>query len=313
MKVSVVIPCYNVAPYLQRCLDHVFSQTYRDLEVICVNDGSRDDTLAVLRILETKSPFPFHIIDQPNQGAPAARNAGLAVATGSYVQFLDADDVILPEKIGHQFRMAQDFGHPDLIIGSSRTVSPSGALLAETIQRTGARDPWMDLMANHLNVTSTLLWRREAVIAVGGWDVSLGSSQEYDLMFRMQQRRVSVVFDEQVLTEIHKRSGSITLTNQGSNWIRFVQLRARILEHVRRTLPDADLKPYVQVLFDSIRVLYPLDPNAAVRLHEELIPADFTPTTSPATRPGYLVMHRLLGFRWANRLRALVRGGNAGR
>lgn len=310
MKVSVVIPCYNVAPYLQRCLDHVFGQSYRNLEVICVNDGSRDDTLQLLRTLETQSPFPFQIIDQPNQGAPAARNAALALATGSYVQFLDADDVILPNKIAHQVHLAEQNGLPELIIGSSRTLSSTGTLLVEIVQSTSMRDPWLDLMANDLNVTSTLLFKTEAVREAGGWDNTLKSSQEYNLIFRMLQRGARLVFDDQVLTEIHKRGGSITQTNLGDNWVRFVQLRARILDHVRRTQPGMDLKPYYQVLFDSIRVLYPLDPPSAVQFYKELVPADFTPTTSRTTRPGYLLMHGLLGFSWANKLRALVHGGH---
>ena len=308
MKVSVVIPCYNVASYLQRCLEHVFAQTHRDLEVICVNDGSTDDGLAILRVLETQSPFPFTIIDQRNQGAPAARNAGLGLATGLYVQFLDADDVIMPGKISGQVALAKQFNQPDLIIGSSRTIAADGRMVQETIQRNGAHDPWMDLMANHLNVTSTILWERNAVLAVGGWDVTLRSSQEYDLMFRMQQRRVSVVFDEHPLTEIHKRPGSITHTNQASNWVRFVELRARILEHVGSTQPERDLRPFHQVLFDSIRVLYPLDRKAALRYYAALLPSDFRPRTSPTTRSGYLLLHQVIGFDLANRIRALLRG-----
>ncbi|MEZ4756849.1 MAG: glycosyltransferase family A protein [Flavobacteriales bacterium] len=307
MKVTVIVPCYNVAPYLQRCMEHVFAQVHRDLELIAVNDGSTDDSLAVLRALEPRSPFPFRIIDQPNQGAPAARNAGLALARGVYLQFLDADDVLLPGKIAEQVRLAQAFGDPDLVIGSSRTLAADGTLLYETVRRSGMHDPWMDLMSNHLNVTSTLLWSREAVAAVGGWDVRLRSSQEYDLMFRMHQRRVSVVYDPAVNTEIHKRSGSITQTNQGGNWIRFVELRARILEHVRRTEPQRDLQPFHQVLFDSLRVLYPLDRTAALRLYRELIPADFTPRSSPTTTRSFLLLHKVLGFDGANRLRNLLR------
>jgi glycosyltransferase involved in cell wall biosynthesis len=307
MKVSVIIPCYNVARYLQRCLEHVFAQTYRDIEVIAVNDGSTDDSLAVLRAMEPQSPFPFRIIDQPNQGAPAARNAGLALACGTYVQFLDADDVLLPGKIASQVKLARDQGMPDLIIGSSRTLAPDGTLLYETVQRNDQHDPWLDLMANHLNVTSTLLWAREAVVAVGGWDVRLRSSQEYDLMFRMHQRRVSVAYDAAILTEIHKRSGSITLTNQGANWVRFVELRARILEHVRTTLPGRDLRPFHQVLFDSIRVLYPLDRKAALEFHRTLLPKAFKPAPSPTTTRSYVALHNIVGFDLANRVRSLLR------
>lgn len=307
MKVSVVVPCYNVERYLQRCLEHVYAQTHMDIEVIAVNDGSTDNSLAVLRAMEPLSPFPFRIIDQPNLGAPAARNAGLAVASGSYVQFLDADDVLLPFKIAAQVKLAMDSGMPDLIIGSSRTMAPDGTLLYETVQRNDQHDPWMDLMANHLNVTSTLLWSRKAVVAAGGWDVRLRSSQEYDLMFRMHQRRVSVAYDPAPNTEIHKRSGSITLTNQGANWVRFVELRARILEHVRSTQPGRDLLPFHQVLFDSIRVLYPQDRKAALQFHRTLLPKDFKPAPTPTTTRNYLALHSIVGFDLANRLRGLVR------
>lgn len=307
MKVSVIIPCYNVARYLQRCLEHVFAQRYKDIEVIAVNDGSTDDSLAVLRALEPRSPFPFRVIDQPNQGAPAARNAGLALASGTYIQFLDADDVVLPDKIATQVKVATEQGMPDLIIGSSRTLAPDGTFLYETLVRNDQHDPWLDLMANHLNVTSTLLWARSAVVAVGGWDVRLRSSQEYDLMFRMHKRRVSVAYDPAANTEIHKRSGSITLTNQGANWIRFVELRARILDHVRSTQPHRDLRPFYQVLFDSIRVLYPLDRKAALRFYHTLLPADFKPTASPTSTRGYIALHSMVGFDLANRLRGLLR------
>ena len=90
-KVSVIIPIYNAAEFLGECLDSVLAQTLTDIEVICVNDGSPDNSLEILREYEKKDSR-IKIIDQKNQGAGAARNHGMSVARGEYLSFLDSDD-----------------------------------------------------------------------------------------------------------------------------------------------------------------------------------------------------------------------------
>lgn len=90
-KVSVIIPIYNAAEFLEECLDSVLAQTLTDIEVICVNDGSPDNSLDILREYEKKDSR-VKVIDQENQGAGAARNHGMAVARGEYLSFLDSDD-----------------------------------------------------------------------------------------------------------------------------------------------------------------------------------------------------------------------------
>ena len=89
--VSVIVPSYNVASTVVRCLDSVYAQTYEDLEVVVVNDGSTDNTLQVLRDYR-RAHMTLVLIDQHNQGLSAARNTGLDAATGEYIYFLDSDD-----------------------------------------------------------------------------------------------------------------------------------------------------------------------------------------------------------------------------
>ena len=91
MRVSVVVPVYNVAPYLRQCLDSLVGQTLKDIEIICVDDGSTDGSGAILDEYAEKDPR-VKAIHQPNAGAGAARNAGLARATGEYLFFCDPDD-----------------------------------------------------------------------------------------------------------------------------------------------------------------------------------------------------------------------------
>lgn len=89
-KVSVIIPVYNVEKYLKRCLDSVLNQTLRDIEIICINDGSTDNSVQILEEYGAK----IKVIDTKNKGVSVARNAGLEVANGDFIAFLDSDDYV---------------------------------------------------------------------------------------------------------------------------------------------------------------------------------------------------------------------------
>ena len=92
-KISVIIPVYNTSIYLRQCLDSVLEQDFDDYEVICVNDGSTDDSLEILREYEKKSS-KIKVIDQTNSGVATTRNTGLKNASGDFLAFLDSDDFI---------------------------------------------------------------------------------------------------------------------------------------------------------------------------------------------------------------------------
>lgn len=96
--VSIIIPAYNAAKTIVETLDSVFAQTYKNLEVIVVNDGSKDDTLAIIE----NYLKPITIISTENKGVSQARSLGFAKSKGSFIQYLDADDLLLPHKIERQ-------------------------------------------------------------------------------------------------------------------------------------------------------------------------------------------------------------------
>lgn len=95
-KLSVIIPVYNVSKYLEKCLDSVLAQTYTNLEIICINDGSTDNSAAILAAYAQKDPRII-VIDQENSGPSITRNNGIKQATGTLLTFLDSDDFINPE------------------------------------------------------------------------------------------------------------------------------------------------------------------------------------------------------------------------
>ena len=91
VKISIIIPVYNVEKYLRQCLDSLIGQTLKDIEIICVNDGSKDNSLEILREYKNKDSR-IVIIDQINQGVSVARNNALKIAKGEYIGFVDSDD-----------------------------------------------------------------------------------------------------------------------------------------------------------------------------------------------------------------------------
>lgn len=104
-KVSVIIPIYNAERYLSRTLESVFSQTYKNIEIILVDDCSKDNSVHIINDYKQQHSEIKYFLQPKNMGAGAARNKCLEIATGQYVAFLDSDDLWVPEKIQHQLSL----------------------------------------------------------------------------------------------------------------------------------------------------------------------------------------------------------------
>ncbi len=112
--VSIVIPVYNAAPDLARCIESVRKQTYRNIEVFLVNDGSKDASSPICHMYERIDPR-VHVIDKENAGVSAARNTGIAAAQGKYIQFVDSDDYLAPGATATLIERAEHAG-ADMVI-----------------------------------------------------------------------------------------------------------------------------------------------------------------------------------------------------
>ena len=112
---SIIIPVYNVAPYLRECLDSVLAQTFTDWEAICVDDGCTDGSGAILDEYAAKDPR-FRVIHQPNAGVSAARNKALDAVKGKWLTFLDADDLVAENTLAKMINVANS-ANADLVIG----------------------------------------------------------------------------------------------------------------------------------------------------------------------------------------------------
>ena len=112
--VSIVIPVYNVENYLRQCMDSVIHQTYNNLEIICVNDGSPDNSIDILREYEQKD-YRVKVLDIKNKGLSGARNVGTSHCTGEYLLYLDSDDWIDTVAVENALRAAQEY-NADLVL-----------------------------------------------------------------------------------------------------------------------------------------------------------------------------------------------------
>lgn len=120
-KLSIIVPCYKVEQYLPRCLDSLVNQTLQDLEIICINDGSPDNCLAILKKYKSLYPDKIIIIDKPNEGVWIGRRDGIALATGEYIGFLDSDDYALPNFAESLYQAAKE-NDADIAVGGFNRV-----------------------------------------------------------------------------------------------------------------------------------------------------------------------------------------------
>lgn len=107
ISISIVVPCYNVEKYLRDCLDSIVSQSYTNFEVVCVNDGSTDNSLNILKEYSMNDPR-IKIICQDNKGPSAARNTGIKNSIGKYICFVDSDDMLAPDALEKMYYISEN-------------------------------------------------------------------------------------------------------------------------------------------------------------------------------------------------------------
>ena len=179
--VSVIIPCYNQAHFLDEAIESVLTQTYPNREIIVVDDGSTDDTAEVARRYSM-----VRYVNRENAGPSAARNAGVEAGHGKYLVFLDADDRLLPEALEIGVDCLRQHPECAFVSGHCRLIVTDGSLLAKPKQPSIKRDYYLEfLRRNYIWALSTVMCQRTAFEIVKGFDTSLGRCEDYDLYLRI--------------------------------------------------------------------------------------------------------------------------------
>lgn len=220
MTISVIIPAFNAAKYLQAAVGSVFAQTIPATQVIVVDDGSIDETASVAACL------PVQVVRKAHSGISATRNTGIEQATGQYLAFLDADDLWLPDKLEKQLAMLTSLPGATGVFGKVRQfVSPE--IPHDLRARFHVPD---ELMSGH--VAGCLLIEREAFMRVGLFDESLPGGEFIDWLTRARRKGLELPeLDELVLLRrIH--GANTVLTSRQAMGNAYLQI---VRKHLRRT------------------------------------------------------------------------------
>jgi len=167
--VSVIIAAYNHGPYIEDCINSVMQQTYPNIELLVVDDGSEDDTSERIRGLQAQHGFDFRA--QENQGLARTLNDCIARSHGSLIAPFGSDDIMLPERIQIQVDYMADKPEVGICGGNIQIIGPSGDLLPKSDRKRGFRRlDFEDVFASDKRgaPAPTMLFRREALEAVGG-------------------------------------------------------------------------------------------------------------------------------------------------
>jgi glycosyltransferase involved in cell wall biosynthesis len=203
-RASIVVPCFDQAHFLASAVESALEQTYDDVEVIVVDDGSRDNTEEVAR------RFGVRVIRRRNGGLAVARNSGAVASTGEYLTFLDADDRLLREAVSKGIAELARRPQLALVFGHHRLVTYDGSFLAEWRPEPEPQDPYAALLRDNIvKMHATVVYRRRTLEHVGLFNPALPACEDYDLYLRVA-RRLPIGSHAAVVAEYRRHGGNMS-------------------------------------------------------------------------------------------------------
>ncbi|MFH0953717.1 MAG: glycosyltransferase [Verrucomicrobiota bacterium] len=218
--VSIIIPCHNGRDYVADAIRSALDQTYCSVEVIVVDDGSTDGSPDVIRSFGDR----IRRLAVPHRGGGAARNAGLESSRGDFIQFLDADDTLLPNALRRRIEVISE-GTADMVFCDSGILpAPDVTVPTKYSPPYANEDPVLFVLRYNIQ-TLTPLHRRKNLLAIGGWRTDLPCAQEFDLHLRLVCSGCTLHHLPEVLCRVRKVPGSVS-----SDYVRVLDQFSGILE-----------------------------------------------------------------------------------
>ena len=308
--VSILIPAYNVAPFLSATIESALAQTWPRVEVIVVDDGSTDETLSVARRFASRR---VQVVTQPNAGAPAARNKTLSLAQGDYIQWLDSDDLLHPEKIAAQMKVARELANPRVVLsGAFGTFyhRPSKAVFTPT-------PLWRDIdpvdyflvrfTKNAYFQTDAWLVSRELTDAAGPWTDYHSPDDDGEYFARVVVKSTGVKFVEEARSfyRIANLNG-VSRTRSPHAQTALYGSKAKCIRYLL-SLEDSDRTraACVQLLQDWLFEFYPNRADLVQKARE--LAAELGGTLrDPVVKRKYQPVQWLLGYQAAARASSIL-------
>jgi len=242
-KVSVVIPSYQAGRFIREAVDSVLHQSYKDYEIIIVDDGSTDNTKEVLASYGDR----IKVLNQNNMGVSAARNKGIMSSRGEYIAFLDADDLWLPDKLERQVTLLEE--HPEIglvfsdmwVVGETDVPARDRPFLGKSAFQIGKPSKgkvFKHLFLNDFIPMPTAMVRRRCFEKVGLFDSAYDSCEDYDLWLRLSQH-FSIDYVDKPLA-IYRMHGGSLIHDLEKHFGCLISLRKRALRENPSLLREFD-------------------------------------------------------------------------
>jgi len=263
--VSVIIPTYNYAHLIIETLQSVAAQTYTHWECLVIDDGSTDHTgIVVPDFIQQYSEFNFRYIKTENGGTSAAKNAGIALASGEFTQFLDADDLLSPDKLAIQVALSL-VNDAALVFSGSRLFKVIDGLKVEQESHpdwllatsTLAGDELLSALINANVVTiSSPLVRTSLIRKAGQFDVTLRNNEDWILWFNIALLQPRFIFDNDPLSYVYIRiHGASAMKQRHQMFLGEVRVRNE-MDHVLRQQPDDAVNKKLRQLNTDLLALH---------------------------------------------------------
>lgn len=225
--VSIIIPCYNAEEIVGEAINSALAQTYPNVEVIVIDDGSTDGSRGVIRSFGDRIRWE----SGANRGGAAARNRGLEMARGEIIQFLDADDLLVTKKLA---RMVPALAHGSdcLVYSDWERISKDGEPPQAQQMKGSGEDAVVSCTQGGLQ-TAAPLHRHNQLEAIGGFDEALPCAQERDLHLRLACHGLRFVHIPEILVRVRRQTGSVS-----SDSIRVFRQHLRIVHRARAVLEE---------------------------------------------------------------------------
>jgi glycosyltransferase involved in cell wall biosynthesis len=226
-SVTVVIPCYNQGHFLRTAIDSAVRQTYGEVEILVVDDGSTDDTAKVARSYGPQ----VTLIQQPNAGLSAARNKAILRGAGQYIQLLDADDALHPQAIADKVALAESRPDAAAVRGGWCEMDVFGTVLATVAAPDLGADPFHALFDPlRVGPPCTYLARRSALLDAGLFDPNLTSCEDWDMWLRLALDGGALITAPTTVASYRNHGGSMSkdysrMWRSGSQVLRRARLR----------------------------------------------------------------------------------------
>jgi glycosyltransferase involved in cell wall biosynthesis len=297
MLVSILIPCFNAERWVAQAIESALSQTWAEKEVIVIDDGSTDGSLKIIKNFGDRIRW----VSGPNRGSNVARNRLLELARGEWLQYLDADDYLLPEKIARQMEFIAANPAADVIFGPV-TIEHwmNGGTRRELLPIPEPHDLWILLARWYLPQTGAALWRKQAIIDVGGWKTDQPCCQEHELYLRLLIAGKRFAYCEHN-GAIYRHWGENTLWRGNVPEVhrRRLEIEQRAEDFLRLTNALTPKRQYAinMAHFETARIGWQYDPAFAKEIMRKVksTDRDFIPA-GPGASGLYRVALKLFGF-----------------